>query len=232
MAEVTFFLAALGALAGAVGTVAVRNAFYSVLALVCHLLCLALLFLLLRAEFVAAAQVVVYAGAVMVLYMFVVAYVGGSEMPIGPSGSRQAKAGAVLFAGVLFVELAIAILGTGLKALGTEGVGIGPDGVTRAGQTPYGTPAQIGEALLTKFLLPFEVASFLLLIAAVGAVTLARRRGGLHSGEEQRLTPLDFVRPLSTGTMAEAVGTRRNTTTTERTGIEAGVGGSVQPEDR
>ena len=56
-----------------------RNPFYSVLALVCHLLGLAALFLLLRAEFVAAAQVIVYAGAVMVLYVFVVAYVGGQD---------------------------------------------------------------------------------------------------------------------------------------------------------
>ena len=78
MAEVIFFIAAIGAVAGAVGTVALRNPFYAVLALVCHLLALAALFLLLRAEFVAAAQVVVYAGAVMVLYVFVVAYVGGS----------------------------------------------------------------------------------------------------------------------------------------------------------
>src|ERR687891_740904 len=79
MAEVLFFIAAIGAVAGAVGTVALRNPFYAVLALVCHLLALAALFLLLRAEFVAAAQVVVYAGAVMVLYVFVVAYVGAAE---------------------------------------------------------------------------------------------------------------------------------------------------------
>src|ERR671918_677170 len=79
MAEVFFFLAAIGAIAGAVGTVSLRNPFYAVLALVCHLLSLAALFLLLRAEFVAAAQVVVYAGAVMVLYVFVVAYVGQDQ---------------------------------------------------------------------------------------------------------------------------------------------------------
>src|SRR3954452_22358631 len=79
MAEVFFFLAAIGAIAGAVGTVSFKNPFYAVLALVGHLLSLAALFLLLRAEFVAAAQVVVYAGAVMVLYVFVVAYVGGQD---------------------------------------------------------------------------------------------------------------------------------------------------------
>ena len=63
-----------------------RNPFYSVLALVMHLLALAVLFLLLHAEFLAAAQVVVYAGAVMVLYIFVVAYVGGSDEPLRPEG--------------------------------------------------------------------------------------------------------------------------------------------------
>lgn len=225
MAEVVFFLAAIGALAGAVGTVALRNPFYSVLSLVAHLLSLALLFLLLRSEFVAAAQVVVYAGAVMVLYMFVVAYVGGTEMPLGPSNTRSLKIGSIVFAGALFVELAIAILGTGLKALGTEGAAYAPG---------FGTPARIGELLLTKFLLPFEIASFLLLIAAVGAVTLARRRGGLHDGEEQRITPLDLVRPIGTGTMAEGVGTRSTAATRERAGLEAGAasGGGARPEDR
>ena len=77
MSAVVFFIAAIGAIAGAIGVVALRNPFYSVLALVGHLLSLAALFLLLRAEFIAAAQVVVYAGAVMVLYLFVVSYIGG-----------------------------------------------------------------------------------------------------------------------------------------------------------
>ena len=79
MAAVIFFIAGIGAVAGAVGTVVLRNPFHSVLSLVGHLIFLAALFLLLRAEFVAAAQVIVYAGAVMVLYVFVVGYVGGME---------------------------------------------------------------------------------------------------------------------------------------------------------
>ncbi|HEX5225165.1 MAG TPA: NADH-quinone oxidoreductase subunit J, partial [Solirubrobacteraceae bacterium] len=79
MSAVLFFIAAIGAITGAVGVVMLRNPFYAVLALVAHLISLAILFLLLRAEFVAAVQVVVYAGAVMVLYVFVVAYVGGES---------------------------------------------------------------------------------------------------------------------------------------------------------
>jgi NADH:ubiquinone oxidoreductase subunit 6 (subunit J) len=201
MAELFFFIAALGAIAGAVGVITLRNPFFSVLALVFHLLSLAALFLLLRAEFVAAAQVVVYAGAVMVLYVFVVAYVGGSEAPqLRPPVGRGQRALALAFALALFVELVIASLGSGLQALDTEGADY---------ETGFGTPSQIGELLLTRFLLPFEIASFLLLIAAVGAVTLARRRGGI-TGEEPddfaRILPASQPRPLGTGTMAEAGG--------------------------
>src|SRR4051795_10928366 len=78
MEAVLFFIAAIGALGGAIGVVAMRSPFFGVLALIVHLFSLAILFLLLASAFVAAAQVVVYAGAVMVLYVFVVAYVGGA----------------------------------------------------------------------------------------------------------------------------------------------------------
>jgi len=197
--EVIFFIAALGAIAGAIGVVALRNPFYSVLALVCHLLALAALFLGLQAQFVAAAQVVVYAGAVMVLYVFVVSYIGGAEQVIRSPGPGL-RVTAAVFVGVLFVELSIAMLGSGLKAVSTDGPGLNAD---------YGQPEQIGELLLTKFLLPFEVASFLLLIAAVGAVVLARRRRGLDpEPPADALTAGDLVRRPAPGTMAEGVGTR------------------------
>jgi NADH:ubiquinone oxidoreductase subunit 6 (subunit J) len=195
MKEVAFFAGAFGALGGAIAVIALRNPFYSVLALVGHLFSLALLFLLLRAQFLAAAQLIVYAGAVMVLYVFVVAYVGGDQMPMRPAGGPVLNVGAIVFATALFVELVIAFLGSSLQAIDTDGAQYDP---------AFGTPGQIGELLLTKFLLPFEVASFLLLIAAVGAVVLARRRGGIAA--PQPAQPLDRPRPLGTGTMAEGVG--------------------------
>jgi NADH-quinone oxidoreductase subunit J len=222
MSSVFFFIAGIGAVCGAVGVVMVRNPFYAVLALVFHLLSLAALFLLLEAQFVAAAQVVVYAGAVMVLYVFVVAYVGGTEpaqlrAPVG----RGQRTTAVLFALALFAELSIAILGSGLKALDSDGPTLGAS---------FGSPEQIGQLLLTKFLLPFEVASFLLLIAAVGAVVLARRRGGI--GEEaERVAAIDFTRPLGTGTMAEAVGGPSSATPLEL-GVEAGDPARLREEGR
>jgi NADH:ubiquinone oxidoreductase subunit 6 (subunit J) len=211
MSAVLFFIAAIGAIAGALGVVLLRDPFYSVLALVAHLVALAVLFLLLRAEFVAAVQVVVYAGAVMVLYVFVVAYVGSGDERIqlghladgvraaGDAGSRL-RAGAVALGGALLVELLIALLGTGLEGIRGHGAGYSP------GPQTFGTPAYIGKLLLTRFLLAFEVASLLLLVAAVGAVVLARRRGGLE-GEEERVPAFELTAPPITGTMAEGVGT-------------------------
>ena len=204
MAEVVFFIAGIGAIAGAFGVIAARNPFYSVLGLVVHLISLAALFLLLRAEFVAAAQVVVYAGAVMVLYVFVVSYIGGVEESISTTGPGLRLAG-LLFGLALFAELSIAVLGSGLQAIDGEGAPFQPG---------FGSPAQIGELLLTKFLLAFEVASFLLLIAAVGAVVLARRRRGLEDtggfepeDRAEGLSASAVAAQGSTGTMAEGVGT-------------------------
>ncbi|MBW8060159.1 MAG: hypothetical protein FVQ78_07470, partial [Solirubrobacterales bacterium] len=166
--KVLFFGAALGALGGAVGVVALRNLFYSVLALVVHLFSLAILFLLLSAAFLAAAQVVVYAGAVVVLYVFVVAYVGGDEESAWEPIPGQ-RLLAPLLGAALFIELSIAVLGSSLAALGTDGPGVEPG---------FGDPAEIGRFLLEKFLIPFEASSILLLLAAVGAVVLAGRREG------------------------------------------------------
>src|SRR5690349_11260694 len=183
MSEVFFFIAAIGAVAGAAGTVMLRDAFYSVLALVCHLIFLAMLFLLLRAEFVAAAQVIVYAGAVMVLYVFVVGYVGGMQAGLaGPTG-RGLRIVSVRFALALFVELTIALIGSGVSALDTEGA---------AYKAPFGEPSEVGKQFLTNYLVAFEVASLLLLIAAVGAVILARRRSGLSDPRE--ISVAEFAR--------------------------------------
>ena len=166
MEEVAFFAGAIGALGGAIAVIALRNPFYSVLALVIHLVSLAGLFLLLHAEFIAAAQVVVYAGAVMVLYVFVAAYIGGIEEPIWEPIPGQ-RLLAPLLAAALFIELSIAVLGTALSSLDSEGPTV---------QLGFGSPSSIGELFLEKFLIVFEASSMLLLVAAVGAIVLAGRR--------------------------------------------------------
>ena len=165
MEAVLFFIAAIGALGGALAVIALRNPFYSVLALIIHLFSLAVLFLLLTAAFVAAAQVVVYAGAVMVLYVFVVAYVGGgTESAWEPIPGQRLLA--PLLGVALFVELAVAVLSSSLLALGHDGPHVNPG---------FGDPAAIGYLLLERFLVPFEASSMLLMLAAVGAIVLASR---------------------------------------------------------
>ena len=193
MTQVLFFIAAIGAITGAFGVVTLRNPFYSVLSLVFHLVSLAALFLLLRAEFVAAAQVVVYAGAVMVLYVFVVAYVGGGE---GLRSGGVLRLLGPVFAVALAVELCIAMLGSALKGIKGKGAPYIPG---------FGTPGHIGQLFLTSFLFPFELASILLLVAAVGAVVLARRRRGLDDPEEEGTLGRP-ARPSYIGALAEAAG--------------------------
>jgi NADH:ubiquinone oxidoreductase subunit 6 (subunit J) len=131
---------------------------------------------------VAAAQVIVYAGAVMVLYVFVVGYVGGMEPGLAGRTGPGIRALSIVFALALFVELAIALIGSGVSALATKGAPY---------QRPFGEPSEVGKQFLTTYLIAFEVASLLLLVAAVGAVILARRRAGL--GEPRELEVRDLL---------------------------------------
>ena len=117
----------------------------------------------------------------------------GGDDPLRAAGSPSLRWASALFVAALFAELTIAILGTGLSVLGDEGHGF---------FSGFGTPAQIGRLFLTDFLLAFEVASLLLLIAAVGAVVLARRRTGLEDARE--ISVADLLRsPDRTGTVGE-----------------------------
>ncbi len=213
MEAVLFFGAAFGALGGAIGVIAMRNPFYSVLALIVHLFSLAVLFLLLTAAFVAAAQVVVYAGAVMVLYVFVVAYVGGGgESAWEPIPGQRFLA--PLLGIALFIELSLAVLSSALLALGTKGPDVEPG---------FGDPAAIGTLLLEKFLLPFEASSILLLLAAVGAVVLAgrRREEGVGGPSERFAREEHPPRGDSTSTLHRRVASEEGPPTPSPTGDPA-----------
>ena len=166
MVQVAFFIAALFAIAGAIGVIAFRTLFYSVLALVIHLFSLASLFLLLHAEFLAVTQILLYAGAVMVLYVFVTAYIGSREEPAWePIPGQRIFAPAVGL--LLFIELTIVITGSSLKSLGERGAEV---------QAGFGSPESIGSLLLGPFLFAFEAVTLLLLVAVVGAIVLAARK--------------------------------------------------------
>jgi NADH-quinone oxidoreductase subunit J len=161
-----WIVAAFACLGSGVAVVSFSNPFYSALALIGNLGSLAVLYLLLSAEFVAAAQVLVYAGAVMVMVLFVIAYIGPrSESPWAGGPSWQAV-GAVLASGAVFIEIVVAI---GLKAGGELSHSEHVDGT-------FGTPAYIGRLFLTDHLLAFETTSIVLLVAAIGGVIL-----GAHS---------------------------------------------------
>jgi NADH-quinone oxidoreductase subunit J len=158
MAEVFFFIAGIGAVCGAVGVVMVRNPFYSVLALVFHLLSLAALFLLLQAQFVAAAQVVVYAGAVMVLFLFVIMLLNVKRED-HEAGQGLFKAVGAALAAILVAQVATVLVRSGPRA---------PSASFDA------STLKMAEILFSPyFLYVFEATSILILAALVGAVVLA-----------------------------------------------------------
>jgi NADH:ubiquinone oxidoreductase subunit 6 (subunit J) len=155
--------AAFCCLASAVAVVSFRNPFFSALALIGNLASIAVLYLLLGGEFVAAAQVLVYGGAVMVMFLFVIAYLGDKtdQAPWAGGPSWQAV-GTVLAAGAILTEVLVAL------ALTTGGSLSHQAHITRS----FGSPASIGTLFLTDHLIAFEVTSIVLLVAAVGGVVL------------------------------------------------------------
>jgi NADH-quinone oxidoreductase subunit J len=159
---VVWVLAALSLLTSGIAVVLFSNPFYSALALIGNLASLAVLYLLLAAEFVAAAQVLVYAGAVVVMFLFVIAYLGGrADAPWAGKPTLQSLA-AILAAAAIAVEIVVVIA---LKA---------GDQLATAAQIEdgFGSPAEIGRLFLGDHLLAFEVTSIVLLVAAVGGVIL------------------------------------------------------------
>ena len=155
-------LAAGALLASGIAVVMFSNPFFSALALIVNLASLAVLYLVLAAEFVAAAQVLVYAGAVVVMFLFVIAYLGGrADAPWAGGPTLQAIA-AVVAASAIAVEVVVVIA---LKAGGrlADAAEIGES---------FGSPAEIGRLFLGPHLLAFEATSIILLVAAVGGVIL------------------------------------------------------------
>ena len=167
MGMIVFVVIALVSILGAAGMVLSRNAVHSALFLVTNLFCVALLYLSLNADFLAVVQVIVYAGAIMVLFLFVVTLLnpGQSELPDRLRGQGW-------IAGVLAIVLLIEV-GTVIMS-----------GLFTTIKSPTVPPAvdwgdnvhAIGSLLYTQFLFPFEVTSILLLVAIVGATVLAKRR--------------------------------------------------------
>ena len=163
MAIAVFFVAAAMAVLGGIGVVAFHQPIRSVLSLVLVMLALSVLFLLLSAQFVFAVQIIVYAGAVMVLFLFVIAL-------LGPA--RELGRGRLRFQTWLSALFVLVLLGLMWALL----QGIEYRQPEKADLSWFGTVQSIAVGLFTTFLYPFELTSILLLVAAIGAIYLSRRR--------------------------------------------------------
>jgi NADH-quinone oxidoreductase subunit J len=168
------------ALGAAISMIVLRNPVHAALMLVVNFVMIALLFAVLEAQFLAVVQIIVYAGAIMVLFLFVLMLLGvGREQEEGPEIRGQRPAALVLGA-LLFIAL---LVGVASPFLGPSAAcNIAPDGVSIAGSACQGLAGVadsnvrgIGELLFIDYVWPFEVASVLLVIAAVGVIILGRK---------------------------------------------------------
>jgi NADH-quinone oxidoreductase subunit J len=162
-ADLIFFLIlAVIAVASALGMLLSRNAVYSALFLILNFVTIAVFYLLLGGTFIAMAQITVYAGAIMVLFMFVIMLLG-AEMLGSPGTISWQRPVAIILGIALIVEAGILIFSRN-DLLPELSVSL----------SAFGAPSAIGDVLFNQYLLPFEVTSVLLLIAMVGALVLTK----------------------------------------------------------
>jgi NADH-quinone oxidoreductase subunit J len=161
--QLLFYGLSLLAIVSAVSMLVSGNAIYSALFLVLNFLTVAVLYLLLNAAFIAMVQITVYAGAIMVLFLFVIMLLGGEKVEATPSLPWQLPL-AIVMGLVLLGEVGYALFSRpGALAASAGGMAEG-----------FGGPAAVGSLLFSRYLLPFEVTSLLLLVAMVGAILLTR----------------------------------------------------------
>ncbi len=166
--ETSFFYIFAGvALLAAINVLTQRRVFYSAISLIICLSALAGIYLLLEAPFIAAVQIIVYAGAIMVLFLFVIMLLDPFSEGILRDKKRLLSFFGVLF-GIITMTLLYSLLGSFEQAR-VPRFAAGPPG-------GYGSVRHIGEVLFKEYLLPFEATSVLILVAIMGAVILARRK--------------------------------------------------------
>ena len=173
MLVLLFILFGAMAIGCALAVVAQRNPLYSAISLVGVFISLACLYVMLAAPFIAAVQVIVYAGAIMVLVVFVIMLLNVEEEERRRPRLRFLVPAAVVLAGVLIAEVAFILVSVQNSPT-----------VPASAASNVGVTNSVGTALFTRYLLPFEITSILLLMAIVGAMTLARR-GGLLQRRDQ-----------------------------------------------
>jgi NADH-quinone oxidoreductase subunit J len=160
---IVFFILALVAVTAALGMLFSKNAIYAVIFLVLNFATVAVFFLMLGGSFIAVSQIAVYAGAIMVLFLFVIMLLGAEKL--GQSGTLKWQMPLALMLGLVLIVEAAYVLFTQVGQI--ENLAPLPEG--------FGSPASIGQLLFREYLLPFEVTSILLLVAMIGAIVLTRQ---------------------------------------------------------
>ena len=174
-----FVVASIIVLAGAIGVVVARNPVHSALMLIQTLFGIAVLFVSQQADFLAAVQVIVYAGAIVVLFLFVIMLLGVDRSDnLATEPLRGQRPTAIILAVIGLAELAL-LARSNNWATGARSV-VGP------ANGPGTNVEKLGRSLFSVYLMPFEVTSVLLVIAVVGAVVLARRPGFEEAEEDAR----------------------------------------------
>ena len=161
---VLFAMLAFIAIASALGMLLSRDAVYSALNLILNFCTVAVFYLLLNAPFIALTQVTVYAGAIMILFLFVIMLLGAEKLRTKSTLRWQQPLAIFLAVTLLLMSLYVVFVRSGFATTAGEVV------------EGFGSPKAVGEVLFNEYLLPFEVTSILLLVAIVGAILLTVRR--------------------------------------------------------
>lgn len=160
--QVTFWIFAVPLVITACGVVVSRNPVYAAMNLVAAFFCMAGIYILLAAHLIAFMQILVYAGAVMVLFLFVIML-----LSLGNEELLKERHRAIQIIGALGAIMLVAVIASAVADVGGAPAQLSPD---------FGTVKAVGKVLYTQYLLPFEVTSLLLLAAIVGAVVVAKER--------------------------------------------------------
>jgi NADH-quinone oxidoreductase subunit J len=166
-----FILLSLVMIASALFTVTAKKPVYSVVGLLVNFIALAVTYLTLHAEFLAVIQIVVYSGAILILFVFVIALLSSGTKPFEPGPNRMPRAvyPAILFGLAGFAAIVIAVVKTAFAPVAIAGA--------TGDANVFGSVADFGTALFTTNLLPFEVTAFVLMVAIIGVVLLAGDEG-------------------------------------------------------
>jgi NADH-quinone oxidoreductase subunit J len=199
---ISFWILALLMIASAVFTVTAKKPVYSVVGLLANFICLAALYLELQAEFLAVIQIVVYSGAILILFVFVIALLSSGVRPfdVGPNRAPHILYPAVVLAVLALAGITVTALRTPITVVQT------PSGVTGEANA-FGSVANFGTALFTTNLLPFEVTAFILMVAVIGVVLIAGdedpvtgvKRKRKRPGERESITKPEVTLSLSKG---------------------------------